>query len=565
MSPHGGGIALPQPLAPSDAARIRRVFALQARGALADARRETAQLSDQLLTGSILADRYLGRFERSTPAELSAWLDRYADQPDAPAIHALLLRRLPKGATPPPAPRIGALDDSGAAASGKIVEDPPDRFASGVVPSAFLQREIGERLRAGHATAALRLIASTRNLSASQGAYLRGCVARSLFTSNDDAEALSVADTAARRVPADQDPGLAAFIGGLAAWRLGMPERAAAGFVTAARAPRAAPAIRAAGAFWAARANRQIGGAAAYLRWMRKAAAESSTFYGLIAQRTLGFDVGASSERDTLAQADVDAIAAYPGGQRAFALLQVGQDDRAEAEFRGLWPAVKDDPALIHSLMLVTAHAGLADLSAQLAAFEPDQSSYPADTLRVPMPHLAPRGGFRIDPALVYALTRLESNFNPAAVSPAGAHGLMQLMPVTARYITGRPMMAGSELRDPAYNLDLGQRYVAYLAVQDGIGGDLIRTLAAYNSGPGNFARWSSTLHDEDDPLLFIEAIPNDETRNFVRHALTYTWLYATRMRVPAHSLDELVAGTFPRFTSDAGRGTMIGTLPHLH
>jgi soluble lytic murein transglycosylase-like protein len=82
--------------------------------------------------------------------------------------------------------------------------------------------------------------------------------------------------------------------------------------------------------------------------------------------------------------------------------------------------------------------------------------------------------------------------------------------------------------------------------------------LAAYTSGPGSFARWSSTLRDDGDPLLFIEAIPNVETRNFVRHALTYQWLYATRMRLPASSLDELAAGAYPRFTDQDRRATVL-------
>ena len=59
------------------------------------------------------------------------------------------------------------------------------------------------------------------------------------------------------------------------------------------------------------------------------------------------------------------------------------------------------------------------------------------DELRFPVPRLRPAGGFSIDPTLVYALTRLESNFDPAATSPAGARGLMQIMPATAQYITG--------------------------------------------------------------------------------------------------------------------------------
>ena len=75
------------------------------------------------------------------------------------------------------------------------------------------------------------------------------------------------------------------------------------------------------------------------------------------------------------------------------------------------------------------------------------------------MPRLHPAGGFRIDPALVYALTRLESNFDAAAVSPAGALGLMQIMPVTARYVMG-DALDDPKLHDPSLDLDVGQRYV---------------------------------------------------------------------------------------------------------
>ena len=94
---------------PSDAALMRRIFAFQARGDIPDAIRSAAGLEDPLLLGTALADRYLGRYHRSTADELADWLARYGDQPDAPAIHALLLTRLPKGATPPPAPEDTAL------------------------------------------------------------------------------------------------------------------------------------------------------------------------------------------------------------------------------------------------------------------------------------------------------------------------------------------------------------------------------------------------------------------------------------------------------------------------
>ena len=72
------------------------------------------------------------------------------------------------------------------------------------------------------------------------------------------------------------------------------------------------------------------------------------------------------------------------------------------------------------------------------------EDGLPRDVARFPVPRLEPRGGFRVDPALVYALTRLESNFNRGVVSRAGARGLMQLMPVTAGYIGNDRSLAGA-------------------------------------------------------------------------------------------------------------------------
>jgi soluble lytic murein transglycosylase-like protein len=154
-----------------------------------------------------------------------------------------------------------------------------------------------------------------------------------------------------------------------------------------------------------------------------------------------------------------------------------------------------------------------------------------------------------VDPALVYALTRVESNFDPGAVSPAGARGLMQLMPQTARAIGVAVSAEAARLHDPAVNLALGQQYVLFLAGQDGIGSSLLHLLASYNAGPGGVERWRTTMRDGGDPLLFIEAIPVEETGRFVKQALTYTWIYAARLHLPAPSLQEMAAGAFPRFT----------------
>jgi len=162
------------------------------------------------------------------------------------------------------------------------------------------------------------------------------------------------------------------------------------------------------------------------------------------------------------------------------------------------------------------------------------------------LPALHPEGGFTVDPALVYALTRTESGFDANAVSPVGARGLMQLMPVTASYVRREEGVGGS-LSDPSDNLAMGQAYIRYLGEQAGINNNLLAILASYNAGPGAAAAWYGSLNDNSDPLLFIETIPNDETRRFVRQVLADSWLYAEEIGLRPNSLDALAEGNFPQ------------------
>ncbi|WP_270936575.1 lytic transglycosylase domain-containing protein, partial [Falsiroseomonas oryzae] len=311
------------------------------------------------------------------------------------------------------------------------------------------------------------------------------------------------------------------------------------------------PAARAAAAFWTARAAVRARRPQLYVPWMMQAAQEPRTFYGLVARRSLGLAMGFAWERELAGESEAAAVAESAGGWRALALLQVGQRDRAEAELRSLWPRVQGNPGTMRAMLVVAAQAGLADLASQLAALQQSADGRPRDFARFPLPQLRPQQGFRTDPSLVYALARQESNFDPDAVSPAGARGLMQIMPATASYVTGDPSLRGAgarRLHDPAFSLEVGQRYLHYLARHEQVGGDLIRLLAAYNNGPGNLSRWQPAVRHRNDPFLFIESIPVGETRQFVQRVLTYSWIYAARLGFASPSLDEIAAGRFPRF-----------------
>jgi peptidoglycan lytic transglycosylase len=533
---------------------MQRIFELQRRGSIQGAIKATAELEDPLLLGSVLADRYQSRYYKSTSAELSDWLARYRDLPDAPAIHALLLIKLPKGATPPSAPDVTTLKRANAP------ESPPEDIylpRNDFVRDPGLDRTVLDLAQRGNTAAALRAIGARRGIAVSYAAQLRAEVAQVAFTRNEDAKALWIAQAALTDIAPQNQVSLAYYVGGLAAWRLDRLEVARTLFEGGVGAAIASPHLRAASAFWASRVSRKMHNAAGTVKWLRAAAEERLTLHGLLARRILRMDTGILPTGQLLSQADVDLIAATPQGSRAFAYFQIGQPERAEAELRALWPQAESNSAFGQSLLMVASATGLTDFAAQMAGLLQTEDGMRHEEMRFPLPRLRPAGGFRVDPSLVYALARQESNFNPGAISPAGARGLMQIMPETAQYVTGNLMLTVDQLHEPAANLAIGQRYVSYLAQVDGVGNDLIRILASYNCGPGNFMRWAQDVHDDGDPLLFIEAIPIPETRAFVPHVLLYSWLYAARLHRQAPSLDSLASGEFPRFTPLERQSTM--------
>lgn len=481
--PHGAaGVAIPQPLSPSEAILARKVFSLQDTGNLAEAIRDSARLEDHLLHGAILADRYLHTSYHATPAELTAWLARFGDQPEASGIRDLL-----------------------------------DRLAPAAAGSTIAAMGPG-----GRVTAAAR----------------RGGVGpaqmRALFVQNRDAQVVQLATgLLPHATPANAE---ALFIGGLASWRQDKSDTATVFFDAAYRGA-SSSALRAASAFWAGHVQQRLGNRGAFAVWTRRAAMEGDAFYAMVARRALG-PVAACAAGDTIGNADVEALLATPQGKRAFALIQVGEKRLAEAELRSLWADTARDGVFRRSLALTARALGFAQLAAEV-----EQSSATRPAVGMPA-RLQPASGFLVDPPLVYAVVRHESNFHPGAVSSQGALGLMQIMPSTAHAVAGS---AAERLADPAVNLSIGQKYMLTLADDDVIDGDLIRLMAGYAQGQGALRKWVDSVSDNGDPLMFVEAIPAQGTREFIQDSLVYSWQYAAAMHVPASSLDALAAGRYPR------------------
>ena len=170
-------------------------------------------------------------------------------------------------------------------------------------------------------------------------------------------------------------------------------------------------------------------------------------------------------------------------------------------------------------------------------------------SLRYPVTFRTPVGGWRVDPALAFAHALQESNFRERVVSPAGAIGLMQIMPITQReYAASINMSSNADLKDPAVNLAFGQRTLESLSTAGYTQGRLPKIMAAYNAGPSPVGRWESEIRDDGDPLLYMESIPYWETRGYVAVVMRNYWMYLRQADAPAPSRIGLAENDWPLF-----------------
>ncbi len=467
-------------LSASDAQHYAAAFAAAHRGDFGAASALSGPILDPCLKGRLAAVRLLNPDYRSSFAELSGWLQGYADLPEAQHVYDLALKRRPRGAA---APRQPLSVDGPTTAIG-----------------------LGERM--------------SRSLQARPAAASREQQgAREAFYAGDMARAYDLAARSGER-----------WIAGLSATRLKRYPEALKVLEPLSADVSQSPWTRSGAAYWAARAA-QASGQADHARALLKVAARSpDTFYGLIASRELDRLAAKAPQIDAIAdlvaatdlgsQANAAYVRSDPRARRAAALIQIGLPLEAGEELRAAMATAPDAdrPKLTALALALNAPLGAPDgAKAGWARF---------DTGSFPTPVLQPLGGFTIDKALVYALVRQESRFDPNAGSGAGAYGLMQLTAETAARLAGDPSLRRnpSALRDPGLNLKLGQAYVAKLlgAVQ----GDVLRAVASYNSGPGVVKKLEAKMGGDADSLMLVESMPAAQTRDYVQRVMAYYWTY---------------------------------------
>mgnify|MGYP001220440297 CR=1 FL=1 len=548
------GFTLPEILPAADAVRYRRIFKLQQDGNWRAADEIIETLTDSLLIGHILYQRYMHPTKyRSRYVELKKWMGAYADHPGARRVYRLAMRRKPSNSRAPQRP-IGVsfglfLPEMEGNSSAK--QTSKKRFGTRKQQryARYVTRQIKSLVRRGRPTQALKRLQRKdirRRFHAVHYDKALAIVARGYYHANKDEKALQTAATAIERsgtrVP------MALWWSGLAAFRSGKFALAAMNFEHLAETELDDDWIASGAAYWAARANLAARNASKVSPLLTFAARHSRTFYGLVASRSLGELPKFEWKLPRLGTKEMNLLSHAPAAKRALALIQVGETVRAEWELKRFTGNLS--PELGRILLGLTAKANLPALAYRLGRLLETHRGYRYDAALFPLPNWQPKSGFHVDRAMIYALIRQESGFKPKAKSKAGARGLMQLMPGTAGFVIGKRLRSRGRyaLFNPEYNIALGQRYIDHLFENPSIGKNLFYAMAAYNGGPGNLKKWRRKSEYRDDPLLFIESIPSRETRAFVERVLTNLWIYRFRLGQPTPSLDAVAAGNWPHY-----------------
>ncbi len=544
-------------LSEKNAELYKQIFAYQAVAKWDKADTLIGELSDFRLRGHILFQRYMHPTSYTTSFdELNGWMNAYADLPDADRVYKLALAKAPKdfkGTVKEPQNttyNTGLLDIF--RDNSKYYRSPNKRTDAQKQDVAKLKSTIYGYIAKGQPTQALKTLDTSPTIKLLDNVEhdrLKARIANSYMLVGELKKAKPLALSAANR--SGMKAPMAGWVGGLLAWRAQDYELAASLFAQTAQSPYSSSWTQAAGAYWVSRSHMRAGNIKDVSSWLQRAAQNPRTFYGMIATKALGWDHDFNWNVPALEDKHIDLLAEEKAGLRALALVAAGQQHLAEAELRHL--NIRENAALGEALLAYSVQKELPSFALKIAEGTPRPQGGLYDAALYPLSPWAPKSEANVDKAIIHALIRQESRFNPVAESRSGATGLMQLMPATASYISGNSKYRTKEgqhsLKNPQINLEIGEKYVQNLLSQDVVDNELFSMVIAYNAGPGNLRKWKNELSDiSDDPLLFVESIPMSETRAFVERVMAFYWIYRMRLDQPTPSLQAVAEGAWPKY-----------------
>jgi soluble lytic murein transglycosylase len=287
-------------------------------------------------------------------------------------------------------------------------------------------------------------------------------------------------------------------------------------------------------AYWRARALEQAGRSEEARRSFKRAAAYPIAYYGQMARTRLGLSDMVLRPSPSGRLEDRIALEQQTPVRALRLLHALGLKEQALPLFADLAKHLKTEEQLE---ALGDLAQDLGDARAVLSVgktgvqrgFALDRHAFPV--FGIPLTSTSES----IDKALVFAIARQESAFDPRALSGAGARGLMQMMPDTARRTAQRfnvPFEVSRLTEDAAYNARLGAAHLNELS--DDWAGSLILMAASYNAGGGNVRKWVEAYGDPRkasvDPIDWVERIPFSETRNYVQRVMENYQVYRHRL-----------------------------------
>ncbi len=405
-----------------------------------------------------------------------------------------------------------------AAAQFVKVRTPPNLAAAAQYQQARAQIALGNT-EAGRSTLRALTTVYPKDTSAASALLLLADLATD---DNRDQDARQTLMALLRRFPIGRHATNARFRAGIIAYIQGDRKAAAAEFDSlVARDSNSTEALAA--AYWAGRSYAALGDKTrSKARWRSIIATEPLSYYAVLAAKRLDTTVVAP-DRSPSNYARIPAI--DTAISRVVALRDVGMDVEAAFENDRLFRDALANPGRL----VATAHAlsggDQASRSIALGRRALEDIGHSPENYRLYFPVLeretlissSRENG--LDPVLVAALIRQESNFNPVATSPAGARGLMQLMPAVGKSVADAKGIGPWDpdlLYQPATNIRLGTAHLSGLVRKYP---EVVKVLAAYNAGESRVEKWSSKA-GSGDPELFTERIPFVETRDYVRTIL---------------------------------------------
>ena len=539
-------------LSTSDIINYQKIFEFQEDCKWKKANRHIFLLNDRILMGHVRSQRYLHpRCYRSQFLELTNWLKKYNDHPQARKIYILAIKRMPKGYKSPTKPikPIGIEKESLKTSNKSEVYKGKKKLSKNQrIEKQKLINSIKSRVNSGWPTGAVKLL-NQRNVSTLLDQVeidqQKELIAKGYFLANKDElsikYSLEALENSALHVP------YAGWTGGLAAWRLEKYKLAAELFSNFSITLKNDIWHKSSGSFWASRAYTKLNQYENINFWLNRASKNPNSFYGILSSEILGINSSLSWEFSETTVVEKNKYFSLPSGKRIQALIQIGLADQLENEIIYLNTVLNRDVA-IWSLD-IAQHFNLAYTQLKIAHKLQTYGIKLPTKYFYPTPIWRPQKGFTLHPELLYAFMHQESLFNKNAKSHKGAVGLMQVLPSTARFISSNEQVKRNDkniLKIPEINIEVGQEYIEYLLQLKSVGNNLIYLTAAYNGGPGNLNKWKKDTNYLDDPLFFMESIPSRETRWFIEKVLTKYWIYLDKNGIKSKSLHLLANGKNP-------------------